>query len=309
MLGAGGIGGGIGGLLALAGQEVALVARGAHAEALRREGLLLDLPAARHRLRLPLVEASELGPEDLVWLCTKVQDTALALSELDTRIRVVVLQNGLDGARQAVARGHPTVPAMVYVPAVHLYPGHVRLHGVPHPGRVDVGGDHGVSQGVLSRLVHTLAEAGLHSTAFPELRPWQLAKLLTNLAGVVQALQGTLRSPDPVVQAAQAEARACFRAHGWTWRSTQELLGHVGPLGLGLSGGLAREGGSTLQSLLRGVPLETPHLNGEIVALGAAAGVPTPVNQTLLALARRAQEGGWRPGHLDPAEVREACGC
>lgn len=309
MLGAGAIGGGIGGLLALSGQEVALVARGAHAEALRRDGLTLELPRAHHRLRLPLVEVGEAEPSDVVWLCTKVQDTAAALEGLDPRVRVVVLQNGLDGTRQAVARGHPTVPAMVYVPAVHLDPGSVRLHGRPHPGRLDVGGDHGAGSAVLSRLVQTLSVAGLHSTAFTELRPWRLAKLLTNLAGVVQALQGRLRHPDPVVLAAQAEARACFRAHDWTWQGTDELLAHVGPFGVGLAGGLAREGGSTLQSLLRGVALETPYLNGEIVALGEAAGVPTPVNRILVDLAQRAQEEGWRPGHLDPAEVREACGC
>ena len=50
--------------------------------------------------------------------------------------------------------------------------------------------------------------------------------------------------------------------------------------------GRHRDGGSTWQSVARGMPsLETPFLNGEIVLLGRAHGVPTPVNEACCALA------------------------
>jgi 2-dehydropantoate 2-reductase len=47
--------------------------------------------------------------------------------------------------------------------------------------------------------------------------------------------------------------------------------------------GHPRSGGSTWQSLARGLPLETEHLNGEIVRLGRLHGVPTPVNTAVTA--------------------------
>jgi 2-dehydropantoate 2-reductase len=43
---------------------------------------------------------------------------------------------------------------------------------------------------------------------------------------------------------------------------------------------------STAQDLARGKPTEIEHLNGYVVKKGAALGVPTPVNGTLLALVK-----------------------
>ena len=57
IVGAGAVGGAIGGALALAGHDVTLVARGAHLEALRARGLTLVTPDANHVVRLPAVVA------------------------------------------------------------------------------------------------------------------------------------------------------------------------------------------------------------------------------------------------------------
>ena len=51
ILGAGAVGGVVGGLLAVAGHEVALIARGEHLAAVRRDGLTLHTPDVTHQLR------------------------------------------------------------------------------------------------------------------------------------------------------------------------------------------------------------------------------------------------------------------
>ena len=61
IIGAGAVGGSIGGRLAESGRDVVLVARGAHLEALKRDGLRLLAPGRRPAAADPAVS----GPEEL----------------------------------------------------------------------------------------------------------------------------------------------------------------------------------------------------------------------------------------------------
>uniref|UniRef100_UPI0028AAF0DD ketopantoate reductase C-terminal domain-containing protein n=1 Tax=Diaphorobacter nitroreducens TaxID=164759 RepID=UPI0028AAF0DD len=54
----------------------------------------------------------------------------------------------------------------------------------------------------------------------------------------------------------------------------------------------ASEHPSTAQDLARCRPTEIGHLNGYVVQRGAALGVATPVNRTLLVLVRMAEASG-----------------
>jgi 2-dehydropantoate 2-reductase len=54
--------------------------------------------------------------------------------------------------------------------------------------------------------------------------------------------------------------------------------------------------GSTWQSVMRGSPTEIEYLNGEIVALGARMGFPTPYNARAVELVREVERSGrFRP--------------
>jgi len=57
IVGSGGVGAYVGSRLQAAGEDVSFVARGAHLEAMRRDGLKIESPA--HPLHLPSVNASE----------------------------------------------------------------------------------------------------------------------------------------------------------------------------------------------------------------------------------------------------------
>ena len=86
VFGAGAIGGVLGARLAEAGFEVALIARGRHLEAIRRDGLTLETPVQRSVFELPAAaDPAELGvgrDGDVVLIATKSQDTASALQAL-----------------------------------------------------------------------------------------------------------------------------------------------------------------------------------------------------------------------------------
>ena len=65
--GAGGIGGNLGGLLARAGNEVTLIARGPHLEAIRSHGLRVKMPGGEFTVQVRATDdPAQAGPADLV---------------------------------------------------------------------------------------------------------------------------------------------------------------------------------------------------------------------------------------------------
>src|SRR6202171_1606445 len=99
MMGSGGVGGYYGARLQQAGHEVAFVARGAHAEAMRKNGLRIrsELGDAHLTVRV-LEDPAQAGAADLAVIAVKLWDTedaARAVARVP-RAAVVSLQNGVD---------------------------------------------------------------------------------------------------------------------------------------------------------------------------------------------------------------------
>ncbi len=106
MIGAGGVGGYYGGLLAQQGEQVTFLARGAHLQALQERGLQVKSIHGDFNLH-PVRAVSSLsaaGPQDLVVFCVKTYDTARLAQEilpvLGDETMVLSLQNGIDAAEQ-----------------------------------------------------------------------------------------------------------------------------------------------------------------------------------------------------------------
>lgn len=71
--GTGGVGGSIAGFLSLAGKDVTCIARGAHLQAIQKDGLKLksDLKG-EHTLVIPTMNAEEFnGKADVIFVCVK----------------------------------------------------------------------------------------------------------------------------------------------------------------------------------------------------------------------------------------------
>jgi 2-dehydropantoate 2-reductase len=192
VFGAGAIGGVVGARLHQAGHEVALIARGAHYEAIVRDGRAP--PASR----------------------ASAQDTAGALDALASvapaHVPVVCLQNGVENERLALRIFANVYGALVMLPAEHLEPGVVQAYSTPLTGGIDVGRYPRGVDATCEVLTAALSGARLSSLARGEIMRWKYAKLLLNLGNVIEALCGPHADDDELDAHVREEGRACLRA-------------------------------------------------------------------------------------------------
>jgi len=310
--GAGAIGGVLGAGLFAAGHDVVLVARGAHLDAIRRDGLRVETPDGVATHRISVVERPEevdLGAHDAVLLCVKSQDTRAALDVLagcaPAAIPVVCVQNGVANEREALRRFENVYGVCVMCPAAHLQPGVVEAHSSPTTGLADIGRYPDGVDGTARSVAAAFESAGFESVPRPDIMRWKHQKLLMNLANAVEAAAGAAARGSGLVGAAIREAIACYEAAGIAYASREEDRERRGDrLRIREVGGRPRGGGSSWQSLARGTGMiETDYLNGEIVLLGRLYGVPTPVNAMLQEVARELARTGAPPGSLTVEEL------
>jgi 2-dehydropantoate 2-reductase len=321
IVGAGAVGGTIGGRLAQHGHEVVLVARGRHAEALATDGLRLIAPDGEQTFRLPVVNnAADLKPtpQDAFVLATKTQDSAGVLRDLAglpvagtsrvaaELIPVFCAQNGVENERLALRRFAHVYGVCVMLPASHLEPGVIQSQGSPYSGLLDLGRyPRGVDVTATS-VATDLAASGFVSEPVEEVMRWKYAKLLRNLGNAVDALCGSVNGTndtagaEDLLRGARQEALDCFAAAGIDVVSSEEWAAHRGGLvEIKPVAGQQRLGGSTWQSLARGAgSVEADYLNGEIVLLGRSYGIATPVNAVLQEQVNAAARQGLAPGSL-----------
>ncbi|MCW2621527.1 MAG: 2-dehydropantoate 2-reductase [Frankiales bacterium] len=322
IVGAGAVGGVLGGLLADAGRDVTLVARGAHAAAMERDGLTVGRPDGPVHVRPPVVTAVtdlRLTEDDVLLLCTKSQDSAPLLAELAALpvggrtagevLPLVSVQNGVSNEPEALRRFADVHGICVLLPATHLEPGRVDGTAAPLAGLLDSGRFPSGTTEVDHRLAADLSASGFGSVPREDVMAWKRAKLLRNLGNALEALTGDSAAESDDVRRlnrlAGQEGRACFEAAGLGWVRAPEWDAYRADRSVERPvEGRRREGGSTWQSVARGLgSVETDYLNGEVIRLGRLHGVPTPVNELLQrevnALAhRRARPGSVRAAQL-----------
>lgn len=322
VLGAGAIGGVIGGRLALAGCGVTLIARGAHLEAMSRRGLELREPDATHVLELACAASPHEVPlrdGDVVLLCTKTQHSEAALEDLRAAaagadIAVCCAQNGVENERLALRRFARVYGMRVVLAGTHLEPGVVEVATAPVYGVLDIGRYPAGTDDVSEALASDLCAAGFDARPSEAVMSLKYRKLLINLANALEALSGpSLDGPvaRAVIAAAEAEARACLDAAGIELGDEEEeaarrrARGPLRPVGAGGK----RQGGSSWQSLTRTTgDIEADFLNGEVVLLGRLHGVATPVNALLQELAVNAAREDHLPGSIPAEEIASRLG-
>ena len=300
VVGAGAVGCYYGGMLARAGAPVTLIGRPAHAEAIARDGLLLETLRFTERVRLAAsTEIAAARGAELVLFCVKSNDTEAAARELAPILAgdavLLSLQNGVDNLERLRQHVHgPAFAAAVYVAAAMAGPGHVR-----HTGRGDlvIGAlppdDPLAARPALGQVAGWLRRAGIPCAVSDNVEGELWAKLLINCAYNAISALGRARyrrigaSPAAlgVMQEAVREVIAVAQAAG-----VRLPEGDLVEQARRISASMAGATSSTAQDIARGKRTEIDHLNGYVVRRGEALGVATPVNRTLHALVRLLEE-------------------
>lgn len=250
-----------------------------------------------------LTDPSEATEVDWVLLATKAQDAAGAAAWFGPLVgpntTVVVLQNGVDHAERIeplVPRGTRVLPALVYVAAESLAPGHV-LHRmgarITVPGgtaasaaRASFDQPAGVS-GVKDGFAALFNDSWLHVERVADFPTAAWRKLLTNVgANPVTSLtmkRMSVIQHDPAVReltrALLDEAIAVGRAAGAAL--TEADVDHTLEIYDNFAGD---DGTSMLYDRLAGRATEHELITGAVVRLGEQHGVPVPLNRAILAL-------------------------
>lgn len=289
IMGAGGLGGYFGGLLAQAGHDVSFIARGAQLQAMQQTGL--QVKRAQAEFRLQPVQATDapadVGPVELLLFCVKAYDALIAAQMMEPMVgegtSIVPILNGIEhmdiltdlyGAKHVLG-GQTSMTAHV------LAPGSVERVGTH--GTFDFGEIGGGSTTRTEALAEVLGIDGINAKAVPNIMHsmWQKFAMIcgVNLFAVIRGDAETMRrAPETFAMILQGirEGVAVAQAKGIPLdESALEFAQGV------LNGLPPHFKPSLLVSLDRGQRIEVEALNGAMSRMGKEVGVPTPINDCI----------------------------
>jgi 2-dehydropantoate 2-reductase len=298
VVGAGGVGGYLGGLLARAGHRLTVVARGAHLEALARDGLRVE-SVADGSFTVP-VEAVPTAPAgrtaDLVLFTVKGYDTPGAIEQaraaMGPHTQVLTLQNGVVAADHlAAAFGRERVlDGLIYIESYVKAPGVIAQDGGP---RRVVFGKRAGNGPQEHALLGAMREAGWVAELADDIVTALWAKLC--FIGPFAALNTVTGLRGPVLASNPASAGVA-RALITEYVAVATAEGARLPADM-VDATLERMRGFTgLASMLRdrigGRRLEADALVDDVVRRAGAHAIPVRVASTLAALLAPMREGG-----------------
>ncbi|MGD2185981.1 MAG: 2-dehydropantoate 2-reductase [Desulfobacterales bacterium] len=292
VMGTGGTGGYFGGLLARAGEEVTFIARGAHLEAIQKNGLAIkSVLAGDFTISAKATDnPNDIGPVDCVLFCVKAYDNAVAAEQIRPLIGpetvVLSVQNGIDNEEQIgnVVGPEHVVGCASYVSSTIESPGVIAQTG--GPGKIVFGEMQGGTSPRTETLQSTLQNSGIATELHSDIQAALWQKFL-GICGV-NGVTALTRLP-------MGEILACEETRN-LMRGTMEEVEAIGrAMGAELPDGCVDQSmdffsslepsirGSMYYDLAAGRRLELDVLNGTVVRLGSEHGIPTPTNFAIYA--------------------------
>lgn len=327
VFGAGALGGAVAAKVLAASKgetEISVVARGAHLDGIRTNGLRVWEAEADKPITVrprAVGKASELPKQDLVITGLKGHQLSEAASDLagllGDHTRIVMILNGIpwwyfhrdrdsrfaerqlpeldpDGTLWRLLGPERIIGCVAYQGAEVIHPGEIRLS---NKGRFILGEPSGEATSDLKAISDLLSASGINITTSHRVRDDIWSKLMGNAAfNPISALTRALMTDimgDPalseMVARVMSEVKAVGESLGARFsvsvESRLEQSRHVGAVRT-----------SMLQDLLAGKALEITPLVGMVVSLGKLTGVATPASETILALVSQLDKENRRAG-------------
>ncbi|MBK4738533.1 ketopantoate reductase family protein [Noviherbaspirillum pedocola] len=323
--GAGAIGGYLGARLHGGGHDVTLIARGAHLDAIRRNGLTLRTPHDTRSVQIHATDRpAQAEPQEAVFVTVKasgLEPVAASLAPLLTpRTPVVFIGNGLPwwyflerrdeevkiaglspvaDAMLRVVRPENVVGGVMGIPCSVLEPGVVQVQDESAKmGGLVLGAASARSNQQAAELARRLSESGVPARAVDDIRPEVWKKLAANVGS------------GPLSVLTQAPLNVLFR-NPYCCRLRmlvqREIIAIAAAMGCHIeydvkkslqAAASVRHLPSMLQDLLAGRPLETGVLLDAPLNLARHKGVPAPILEMLAELTKtRALARSDQPQH------------
>lgn len=319
--GAGAIGGLLGVQLALAGQDVTLIARGPHLAAIKANGLRLRIDG-EERLARPAAtdDPRTVGPQDYIIVTLKAHSVASAAEAMQPLLgpetAVVTAMNGVpwwyfhampgpylnhrlkcidpDGVVWRRIAPERCIGCVIYPAAEIVAPGIVQHQ---YGNRFMLGEPDGGKSARISRLSEALTKAGFKAPVRPRIRDDIWLKLWGNLSfnpvsALTHATLATIAA-DPatrdLIRRMMVETRQVAAKLGVKFDVDVETR-------IGWAAGVGEHRTSMLQDLQLGRPMEIDALVAAVAEMGDLVGVETPMIDAILALViQRARQAGCYP--------------
>jgi 2-dehydropantoate 2-reductase len=287
VIGAGGVGGYFGGLLARSGHDVSFLARGEHLRALRERGLRVR--SVHGDFELPSVRATDgaeqLGEADLILFTVKTYDTESAATAIRPTVRpgaaVLTFQNGVDNPERidGVLGAGTAMGGTVHIETTIAEPGVIAQTSPIR--RVAFGEMDGRRTERAERILDAFQSADLEPTLSENIRKglWEKFLFIVAMSGLTTLTRSpvgeVLSVPElrEMLAGAFAETAAVAAAEGI--QLDPDPAGRMMAFAEALKPEMKS---SMLRDLERGRRLEVESINGAVARLGKRHGIPTPIN-------------------------------
>ena len=287
IMGAGGVGGCLGGLLAKAGDDVSLICRGEHLEAIKANGLKLIRPDTEFVVEVDATDdPAKIGPVDLVLFTVKTYQNRHVITALKPLMgpetSVISLQNGVESHELLGAVLGPShiLPGTYWASSHVISPGVIAEDVM---AQISFGEIEDTESLRALEIRKVFRDAGLETelSSDPLQVIWQKFIVLSALAGITSA---SLTRPKELLQYQDARKMFCD--------AMAEALAVGLAKGIDLSENLVQESLEYVDSLPdfqnamqgdyeNGRATELDALSGAVIRLGKQIGVATPVHSLL----------------------------
>ena len=289
-MGSGGVGGYFGARLARGGADVVFIARGAHLEAMRKHGLRIE--NEHEPKELPRVNVTDdvrsVGKVDLILFAVKLWDTESAAKSLlpviGPETSLISFQNGVqkDDMLRPIVGEAALMGGVAMIATAISRPGVIAQTGTMHWllfGEFD-----GRRSKRVEDFHRVCVAGGINAEISPDIRReiWQKFVFLVALSGATASMRmplGPIRE-NPLTRQffldLMKEVVAVGRVHGIALPvdDAERRMNFADSLPHDMIA-------SMYHDLQQGKPLELAWLSGGVVDLGAAVGVPTPMNRAV----------------------------
>lgn len=304
-LGAGAVGGFLGGLLTDSGEDVTLVEiRKDYADLLQREGLKISFPSGEQKLIKVRVtsDINSVDKADFIFVAVKSCDTRSTVEGAKVLMTdetwVMSVQNGagnIETIASVLGSEDHTIGGVFLSSVTPIGPNHLRYTYVI--GGLKIGTMSGKAAPQLEQIAQMFRRAGIEVEITVKVQDMIWQKVLQNSVNPIAAITGLYMDDFmdyptilDLVEKTASEVAAVVKAKGLALQDPEHP---TRPLFTALENFRAARGkskASMLQDIEARRRTEIDAINGAVVKEGKSLGIPTPFNEALVLLLKAIEE-------------------